>query len=265
MMNHGLADLSERERETLRLLLAGHDAKSVARAQGLSVHTVNERLRDARRKLGVSSSRAAARLLAEAEAGSAAPPEKWADNKIGVAGAGAPPADRVRPSAPQRRWLWPSIGATAMILNALTLAMAGHHPTNDAAKLDAETATAAPGQNCAECTAAAQNWLKLIDEREYQASWEASGTAFHAGVSGARWAEMSRSVREPLGAVVSRELTRANQTANLPGMARGDYAIVKFNTSFAAKAGLVETVAMAREKDSWRVIGYFILPAVVSN
>ncbi|GAA0731919.1 MULTISPECIES: helix-turn-helix domain-containing protein [Sphingomonas] len=56
--------LTEREKTTLRLLLAGHDAKSIARELELSVHTVNERLRDARRKLGVASSREAARRLA---------------------------------------------------------------------------------------------------------------------------------------------------------------------------------------------------------
>jgi DNA-binding CsgD family transcriptional regulator len=66
-MQESRQSLSEREIETLRLLLAGHDAKSCARTLGLSVHTVNDRLRDARRKLGVSSSREAARLLAKAE------------------------------------------------------------------------------------------------------------------------------------------------------------------------------------------------------
>lgn len=66
-MSEPLKSLSEREQDTLRLLLAGHDAKSIARDLGLSVHTVNDRLREARRKLGVSSSREAARLLGQAE------------------------------------------------------------------------------------------------------------------------------------------------------------------------------------------------------
>jgi DNA-binding CsgD family transcriptional regulator len=62
-----VASLNEREREVLRLLVRGHDAKSIARALGLSLHVVNERLRDSRRRLGVSSSREAARLLAKHE------------------------------------------------------------------------------------------------------------------------------------------------------------------------------------------------------
>ncbi len=66
-MYEHLRTLSAREKEVLRLLLTGHDAKSVAKSLDLSVHTVNERLRDARRKLGVSSSREAARLMAAVE------------------------------------------------------------------------------------------------------------------------------------------------------------------------------------------------------
>jgi DNA-binding CsgD family transcriptional regulator len=49
--------LSEREKEALRLLLVGHDAKSIANLLGLSVHTVNDRLRDARRKMGATPCR----------------------------------------------------------------------------------------------------------------------------------------------------------------------------------------------------------------
>ena len=58
-----LASLTQRERELLLLLRSGHDAKSAAATLGLSVHTVNERLGDARRKLCVSSSREAAPML----------------------------------------------------------------------------------------------------------------------------------------------------------------------------------------------------------
>ncbi|RZM06204.1 MAG: LuxR family transcriptional regulator, partial [Sphingomonas sp.] len=68
-VKNGVPALTEREKQTLRLIVRGHDAKSVARSLGLSVHTINERLRDARRKLSVSSSREAARLLMDAEAG----------------------------------------------------------------------------------------------------------------------------------------------------------------------------------------------------
>ena len=60
-MTTGLDALTKKEKQTLRLILRGHDAKSAARELSLSLHTVNERLREARRKLGVTSSREAAR------------------------------------------------------------------------------------------------------------------------------------------------------------------------------------------------------------
>lgn len=74
--------LSDREKAVLRLLATGHDAKSIARELGLSVHTINEYLRAARRKLGVSSSREAARLFQAEEAHA---PENIGDKQFGVA------------------------------------------------------------------------------------------------------------------------------------------------------------------------------------
>lgn len=85
-MAANLEALSDRGNETLRLLLEGHDAKSIARDLGLSVHTVNERLRAARRKLEVPSSREAAGLLARSEHCS---PNSVVDKQIGVAGSAA--------------------------------------------------------------------------------------------------------------------------------------------------------------------------------
>lgn len=91
--------LSPGERRVLALLARGHTAKSIAAETGLSVHAVNERLRDARRKTGAASSRELARLVASQENG---------DKEIGVPapagpGPGGPPPDgaavarRVRP------------------------------------------------------------------------------------------------------------------------------------------------------------------------
>ncbi len=61
---HGrFAGLSASELEILRLLAAGHTAKTIAHRLGRSESAINERLRDARRKTGVGSSRELARLL----------------------------------------------------------------------------------------------------------------------------------------------------------------------------------------------------------
>src|SRR5205085_6162785 len=136
-MRQGYEALSEKEKDTLRLLLAGHDAKSMARHLGLSVHTVNERLRDARRKLSATSSREAARLLREAEG-----PETVGDKAFGDASAPSPVQDAASAhSSPHPRAAW-AIGGLAMI--ALVIAALGlsaapqaaqhraHHPAANA-------------------------------------------------------------------------------------------------------------------------------------
>ena len=58
-----LEALNDNELEILRLLASGHTAKSIAVSLGRSETAINERLREARRKTGVGSSRELARLL----------------------------------------------------------------------------------------------------------------------------------------------------------------------------------------------------------
>ena len=55
--------LNERELEILRLLAGGHTVKSIAAQLERSEASINERLREARRKTGVGSSRELARLI----------------------------------------------------------------------------------------------------------------------------------------------------------------------------------------------------------
>ena len=62
-----LSRLNEAERNVLRLLAEGHTAKTVASELGSTTAAVNERLREARRKTGVGSSRQLARMLKSQE------------------------------------------------------------------------------------------------------------------------------------------------------------------------------------------------------
>lgn len=55
--------LTEKELEILRLLAGGHTVKSIAAQLGRSEASINERLREARRKTGVGSSRELARMI----------------------------------------------------------------------------------------------------------------------------------------------------------------------------------------------------------
>ncbi len=115
--------LSEREREVLRLRLVGHDAKSIARTLGLSVHTVNDRLREARRKLGASSSREAARRLAEMDG---ADPNSVVPKEFGHAEVAPSPERTDAPAVPrsaQHRLAWFTGGMLMMSLVIAVVAL----------------------------------------------------------------------------------------------------------------------------------------------
>lgn len=250
-MTEGFASLSEKEKEALRLIVQGHDAKSSARQLGLSVHTVNERLRDARRKLSVSSSREAARIVLAAEG---MLPQIVVDEPLGEAEAARPMRSGTGQAA-KWRWAWIAGGVLIMSLlmallamNALSPAASTALPTQPrpAVQLDAATT--------AETARTARAWLALVDQGRWDDSWKQSGLQFRRANTSAAWAAISKSVRTPLGSVLSREVY--SQEA-VPAPPRG-YVLIKFLTRFANKPAGIETVSLEREGRDWKVVGYWI-------
>lgn len=73
--------LNDKEKDILRLLALGFDQKAVAAKLGVTDGSVTERLRETRRKLGVPSSREAARLFMEYEGGHH---KLFVDKKFGI-------------------------------------------------------------------------------------------------------------------------------------------------------------------------------------
>ena len=249
----GYPALTEREKQTLRLIVRGHDAKSIARRLDLSVHTVNERLRDARRKMAVSSSREAARLLLDSEGGEPFEPNSVVDTKIGEAS--APPIEEqaVAPIGGARRLdrRTITIGVILMTLALGFLALM--------ALPSLETASPQGSAKQSETTDAAvvdaaRQWLALVDEGRWDDSYKATGASFRTLNTAQTWASVSQKVRTPLGAMLSRELISEEF---LPAPPSG-YEVVKFRTRFANKADAVETVTLNREDGGWHVVGVTI-------
>jgi DNA-binding CsgD family transcriptional regulator len=81
--------LSAGQRDCLRLVLQGYEFKEIARLLETSPGAINERLREARRTLGVSSSREAARMLAAHETSQDYTSHVATPNGVGSAGASA--------------------------------------------------------------------------------------------------------------------------------------------------------------------------------
>lgn len=243
-MGEGCDALTEKEKETLRLMVRGHDAKSMANTLSLSVHTVNERLRAARRKLDVTSSREAARLLFESESGT---DENSVDESLGDAPEGQsshkPPILKRAPKMPLL------IGAIIMSLIAAALLLSTPLAVDQSGSAD----TAITVRD-AELELAARRWLELGDAGEWQASFDAAGQAFREVNTVAGWTEASRQVRVPLGEVVSRNLA----TIRFMNAPPKGFQEVTFHTRFANRADAVETVTLVNENGEWKVVGVLI-------
>lgn len=256
-MSEGYRALTEKEKQTLRLIVRGYDAKSLARRLGISVHTVNERLRHARRKMEVSSSREAARMLLAKESegsdflagkqmGAAAPTPG-----VGHDGAAANGLD----ARSHRFWI---IGGMLMSLILATLALTSLSQVGEPAARNGQAVSAetgAPGEEVGgDVVEAARQWLTLVDQGRWDESWNATGQAFKELNTSEKWASVSEQARPPLGKVLSRT---AISQEGVPAPPYG-YEMIKFRTSFANRADVTETLTLAREGSEWRVVGYWI-------
>ncbi|WP_126174173.1 helix-turn-helix domain-containing protein [Altericroceibacterium xinjiangense] len=258
-MRTGILTLTEREKETLRLLVSGHDAKSIARHLELSVHTVNERLRNARRKLDVSSSREAARLLAEAEQG---PPDFLADTFFGVAdeaddGPSSQKASSAHRAGHRLVWLSGGMFIMSLVIAAVALSSAFHGNTTPDAAGSIRVSAVADASASASLSSA-REWVSLLDRERWEETWRTAAALFKSQITASQWASTVQSVRQPLGPVSSRTFQSVTKANSLPGAPAGEYEILQFQTDFARKSGAIETVILARDPSGWRVAGYFI-------
>ena len=114
--------------------------------------------------------------------------------------------------------------------------------------------SASPSPVQAEVVRSAREWLAMVDAGRWDESWRATGASFRSMNTSKVWADVSEQVRVPLGAVTSRaDLSHESVPAPPHG-----YEMVKFRTSFANKAGALETLTLVREGQAWRVVGYMI-------
>lgn len=238
--------LTEKEKQTLRLMGRGHDAKSMARHLGLSVHTVNERLRAARQKLSVSSSREAARLLLDCERDT---PDSLGDKLLGEARPQHSAQDHAAIDQRGRtgRLSWVIAGVFIMLF-VLGIAAALLQPQ------PAPQATESPAHAQADIVRSARDWLALVDAGRWDDSYRATAQSFRSLNTVGVWTSVSEQVRVPLGPMVS----RADLSQEwVPAPPHG-YEMVKFRTSFANRPNVTETLTLVREGQAWRVSGYTI-------
>lgn len=105
-----------------------------------------------------------------------------------------------------------------------------------------------------------EKWLTLLDKGDYAGSWNAAGKMFQQEVTQKDWVTAAKKVRQPLGALISRQSTSAQTTKNWPEIS-GEAYVVQFNSSFANLDAATETVIFVQEtNDVWKAAGYMVVP-----
>ena len=125
---------------------------------------------------------------------------------------------------------------------------------SDGGATPAQTPAVSAEASNTEVVETARQWLLLVDQGRWDASYRQTGVAFQKLNTAKVWADTSNKVRVPLGAVVSRTFLSQE---NLPAPPAG-YEVVKFRTSFANKPDTIETVTLDRQDGKWVVVGVMI-------
>ncbi len=128
-----------------------------------------------------------------------------------------------------------------------------------AAPLAAQTVDTAGAVRSA--TAAADGWLRIVDQKQYGASWDSAATLFKGAVTREQWSQAAAQARSSAGAIGTREKPTAQFTTQLPGAPAGQYVVLQYRSTAGPGHTATETVtAMFDGTRGWRIAGYFVRP-----
>ncbi len=104
------------------------------------------------------------------------------------------------------------------------------------------------------------DFLALVDARQYGESWDLSSDFLKQSVSKTEWTAQLVKTRETIGDVASRKLRESKPETDPQGAPKGEYLINTYETVFASQgAPKTETLPLVKGKDGkWRAVGYFV-------
>jgi serine/threonine protein kinase len=105
---------------------------------------------------------------------------------------------------------------------------------------------------------AAENWLTMVDARDYSGSWKESSAFVQGAITEQRFTNALDTYRNPLGDLLSRKMVSSQRLTQMPGMPDGRYVVMQFETSFANKKSAIETVTFVLENGQWKSASYLI-------
>ena len=106
---------------------------------------------------------------------------------------------------------------------------------------------------------AAEQWIVLVDDGQYEQSWKEAAKIFQDAVASPDWQKKAQTDRTQLGQKQTRKLKDIKVAATLKGLPAGQYVQVKYQSSFANKKVALETITAVLEPDgNWRVAAYSV-------
>ncbi|HVZ19079.1 MAG TPA: DUF4019 domain-containing protein [Terriglobales bacterium] len=106
---------------------------------------------------------------------------------------------------------------------------------------------------------AAEQWIVLVDDGQYDESWKEAAKVFQDSVSSSDWQKKTEAERTQLGPRESRKLKDIKPGPGAKGLPGGQYVQVKYQSSFANKKVATETITAVLESDgNWRVAAYSV-------
>lgn len=270
-MADAIDDLTDKEKQALRLLLAGHDAKSAALELDISVHTLNDRLRAARRKLGVTTSKKAARALGQAEQSEPEPaPKSFVHKPLGVQ---ENPENQHLSSVADRSEggiIAFAARRKGLLIMSLTLALAltavafipSQNPSATPAVVSDDSAFMAERPSASELQA--RRFLGLIDFGKFDESYAEAGEPLREQYALGKW-KFGLTLRMTKGKIQDRTLATVIRTSEFGGRKGGEFEVITFNSLFEYNNQQIERVVLKRIGADWKVVDYEITAKAAPN
>lgn len=109
-----------------------------------------------------------------------------------------------------------------------------------------------------EATIAAVNWLKLLDDGDYEEAFEWEAQDFRMTHTQKQFVRNMQARRAPFGRALSRSVVGAVNIHKFAGVPEGDYMSIIFKTGFEKKSPTPERVILVKQSVGWRIIDYRI-------
>lgn len=105
---------------------------------------------------------------------------------------------------------------------------------------------------------AADRWLNLLDQGDYEEAFEWEAQDFRMARTQAQFVRFMQARRAPFGNALGRKFIGAANIRKFVGVPEGNYVSVLFKTRFENKSETAERVILVQQQVGWRVLDYRI-------